>query len=64
MAHVDIAPPEGGGGISVAVLLAVIVAIGLIAFLVWVLALGGGDSAVRYPTVAPTAAVTPLPARR
>jgi hypothetical protein len=65
MAQINIAPPEGGEGTSVGVLLGVIVVIGLVAFLVWALALGGvGGSSVRYPTVAPTAAVTPMPARR
>ena len=65
MAQINIAPPDRDEGTSVAVLLAVMLVIGLLAFLVWALALGGFEgSSTRYPAGAPPAAVTPVPARR
>jgi hypothetical protein len=62
MAQINIAPPDREGT-SVGVLLAVIVLIGMLAFLVWALALGGVGSSPSYPPGAPPAAVTALPAR-
>ena len=65
MAEMNVAPPDGSQGVSVGLLLAVIVAIGVIAFMVWALVLDGfGPSSPRYPTVAPTAVVTPVGPRR
>ena len=65
MAQMNIAPPGDSQGVSVGLLLSVIVAIGVVAFLVWAVALDGvGPSSPRYPTVAPTAVVRPVGARR
>jgi hypothetical protein len=63
MAQINVAPPDRGEGTSVGVLLAVIVVIGMLAFLVWAMALDGVGGSTRYPPGAPTAA-TPVAARR